>query len=129
MIKITEKTNIDNAVAKAREVKPLLKVTGFGTFEVTGSTGTGYTVTFNHQATGLVGDCSCPGGKNGRACCYHLAASYGVYKLQVRNRAATKAALDLEAPEMASCKKCGREWEKQAISLYGLCPDCELHDL
>ncbi len=123
-ILITEKTKIEKAVAKARELKPRVQVVGFGMFEVTGSKGEVYRVEFtNKPGFGLLGACGCRANQAGKYACYHLASVYMVYKFQVRERAAERAALDLDAenpivtvtapasidtPAPQACLDCGR---------------------
>lgn len=98
-----DKKNLDNAVKKARAVKPHVKPLDFGRFEVTGSDGTPYNVTFYKSNGEFTFTCSCRGhGKN--LVCYHSVACSGAYKLQVAERAATKAA---PVPELPVCHDCG----------------------
>ena len=79
------KASIDRAVAKARKVKPLVRVLGFGHFQVKGSKGTFYEVKFSKNNTEFVVECGCDGNKDHNAC-YHAAAVSTAYKLQVNQK-------------------------------------------
>ncbi len=121
-ILITEKTKIEKAVEKARKVKPQVHVTGFGTFHVTGSQGERYIVTFSGTRERLVGDCTCPGGKSGRACCYHLASTYPIWKLQIKERAAARAASS--STFTLDCPRCNCQFGTENRYAF-FCPPCE----
>jgi hypothetical protein len=54
-----DKKNLDNAVAKAKKVKPHVKALGFGRFEVTGSKGEPYTVEFSKEGGEFTFSCTC----------------------------------------------------------------------
>jgi hypothetical protein len=81
--------SIDNAVAKARQIKPRVRITGFGQFEVQGSQP--YMVTFKKLDGEFAAECGCKANENGNVC-YHVAAVSAVFKKQVADRAAEKAA-------------------------------------
>ena len=108
------KVSIDRAVAKARKVKPLVRVIGFGEFNVKGSKGDTYRVTFTKQAGEFVIECGCKGNEDNNPC-YHAAACSSIFKQQVAQRAAEKT-----TPEM--CEKCG----KREAYAAGWCEECVL---
>jgi len=103
-----DQKNLNNAVAKAKQVKPLVKPLDFGKFEVTGSKGETYIVEFYKEAGEFIFSCTCPGHKRDLVC-YHCVACSSIFKKQVADRAAEKAAPALEAlPEGPKCL-CGNE--------------------
>jgi hypothetical protein len=123
-----DKTAIDRAVAKARQVKPHVKPLGFGRFEVQGSEVAPYIVEFGKNSAGeFEVSCTCKANSKGSKPCYHAAACGGVFKKQVSDRAVAKAALEvLEAPAPAPAITyctCGAE-----LPLPGdtACADCIL---
>jgi hypothetical protein len=75
MIEINE-TNIQNAIAKARQTKPLVKVIEFRLYQVTNrETGASYTVKFSKIGGKKFADCDC---KSTRTC-YHIGAAIGIH--------------------------------------------------
>lgn len=108
-------TSINRAVEKARKVKPLVRVIGFGHFQVKGSKGTFYEVKFSKQDGEFVVDCGCQANKERSLPCYHSASVGPLFKQQVAQRAAEKA-----APE--TCERCGKR-EAYAV---GWCEECVL---
>jgi len=109
-ILITEKTRVEAAIKKARELRPLVKIIAFGKFEVAGSKGETYHVEFNKQGLGLVGSCNCKAGLANKHACYHLAAAYPIFKQQVTER--------------ASARTCSNDCPNEAVSADNLCCDC-----
>lgn len=87
MVKLaTEK--MARAIAKAREVKPLVRVIEFRTYSVTNKlTGATYTVRFSKQGADKFADCTCKAGERGTVC-YHLAAAIGAHMQIAAERAA-----------------------------------------
>lgn len=79
---------VDRAVAKAKAVKPLVKITGYGEFEVEGL-GEKYTVKFSKHSGEFTATCGCKANKFG-SICYHVVACSGILKKQVNDRAAAK---------------------------------------
>ena len=79
------KASIDRAVAKARKIKPLVKVVGFGKFDVKGSKGDFYRVTFTKEQGEFVVNCQCKGNADHNPC-YHSASYSAAYKLQVNQK-------------------------------------------
>jgi hypothetical protein len=87
--KVNQK-NLNNAVAKAKKIKPLVKPLDFGKFEVTGSKGAPYIVEFYKQDGEFIFSCTCPGHQKDFVC-YHTVACSSIFKKQVADRAAEKA--------------------------------------
>lgn len=74
--------SMQNAIAKARSIKPTVKFIGFRHYQVTGSTGKLYTVSFSvnpqngtHQA-----HCTCKAGEVGQLC-FHAVAAVQVHAI------------------------------------------------
>jgi SWIM zinc finger len=89
MIQLTAE-KIQNAISKARAVKPRVRVNRFGSYTVTNkATGASYTVTCEKRAGLRLAHCTCKAGERGRAC-YHVAAAVGAH-IQI---AAERAALN-----------------------------------
>jgi hypothetical protein len=79
MIELTTATAIENAIKKARTVKPRVRVNCFGSYTVTNKqTGATYTVECLKRDGKRFAHCSCEAGKRGRAC-YHLAAAVAAH--------------------------------------------------
>ncbi len=121
MILITEKTRVENAIAKARNLKPRVFVQGFSCFTVQGSKGDLYTVSFEKKELGLFGLCSCPAGLNRFTPCYHLAACYPIFKLQVKTRAALRRPGETDE---YPCFSCGQLLKLFWFDEENLCPFC-----
>src|SRR5436305_15200419 len=94
---ITQENKIawEKAIAKAKQVKPRVQVVGFGQFDVTGSKGETYHVTFTRNESGeFEVSCSCKGHTGGiPKPCYHCPQCGSIFKLQVRERAAARSGL------------------------------------
>jgi uncharacterized Zn finger protein len=81
MIEINE-TNIQRAIAKARQTKPLVRVIEFRTYQVTNRmTGKTYTVKFSKVHNRKYAECDCAAGQAGKFLCHHVAASVGIHLL------------------------------------------------
>lgn len=94
--------SIANAVKKAKQVKPRVKVIGFGKFEVASTSGAAYQVSFTKNADGdLVVLCGCTSNSKSNRACYHAAAVSSLFKQQVADRAAAKIA--------TACQDCGNQ--------------------
>jgi hypothetical protein len=93
------KKSIDNAVAKAKSVKPLARVLGYGRFSVAGSKSSQrYEVRFSADSQGeLVVECGCQANSKRSLACYHAAAVAGLFKGQWTEKRAA-AALAMAAP-------------------------------
>lgn len=75
MIKLT-KENMQNAIAKAKQLRPKVFFIQERIFEVKSSNNeNSYTVRFDVQRGEKFGSCECKAGQNGRFACYHIAAA------------------------------------------------------
>ncbi len=79
MFILDSEKQIERAIVKARQSKPLVKQIEFGQYAVKGSKGTYYKVKCERTAKGekLV-SCECKGGKRGLVC-YHAVACLGLH--------------------------------------------------
>ena len=111
------KKSIETAINKAKTVKPLVRVNGYNNFTVTGSKAEKYTVCFTGSNLDFTGECTCKANQ-GNKVCYHIAAVATIYKGQVAQRAAERAATAL-----ALCSDCRLD---TATSKEGRCQDCQL---
>src|ERR1051326_8928321 len=80
MVNLTHKQNskqMENAIARARQVKPGVKYLGFRAYSVSGSTGNLYRVSFsvNPQNGTQQAHCSCKAGEVGQLC-FHVVAAF-----------------------------------------------------
>ena len=63
MIQLTSTTKLQNAIAKARTVKPFVRINCFGSYSVTNrQTGATYTVTCEKRNGERFADCTCKAG-------------------------------------------------------------------
>lgn len=88
MISLSDKKVWEKAVAKAREVKPLVKAVDFGQIAVAGANAV-YIVRFEKSADGeLTASCECKAHTAGQLArpCYHIAAAYSLYISQVNQQ-------------------------------------------
>ena len=86
MFILTSKTNLENAIQKAKSVRPRVKFAAFGRYLVSGSKGNFYTVVCKKtQNRHKVVDCECKGGERGLIC-YHAAAALAVHTGLARQR-------------------------------------------
>lgn len=70
-----ETAKLDDAIEKAKQLHPKVKMACFGEYQVTGSTGNDYTIRCYRSAAGLkIVDCSCQT-KDGVTCQHGLAAA------------------------------------------------------
>ncbi len=68
--------NLDKAIAKARQTKPLVKVLEFRTYLVTNKiTGATYTVKFSKVNNRKFAECDCKATRT----CYHIGAAIGIH--------------------------------------------------
>ena len=90
MIQLTTASKLENAINKARTVKPRVAINKFGSYTVTNkATGATYTVECVKRDGKRFASCTCKAGERGNAC-YHVAAAVSAH-LQL---AAERAALD-----------------------------------
>ncbi len=88
MIRLTTATKLQNAIAKARTVKPFVRVNCFGSYTVTNrQTGATYAVTCEKRDGERLADCTCKAGARGQAC-YHVVAAAGAHIQLAAERAA-----------------------------------------
>ena len=88
MIRLTSATKLQNAINKARTVKPFVRINCFGSYSVTNrQTGATYTVTCEKRNGERFADCTCKAGARGQAC-YHVAAAAGAHIVTAAERAA-----------------------------------------
>lgn len=129
---VASKKNLENAVAKAKTLKPRVKVLDFGKFEVAGSKGKTYTVTYQFNSAGeLVIDCDCDGGKKGLAC-YHAAACSTIFKLQHSEKRAAKEAVPAPVEDDKTeihCPNCGKWLLAWALEFHLTRGYCEAANL
>jgi hypothetical protein len=79
MIEIT-KENIEKAIERARQEKPLVKVIEFRRYSVTNkATGANYTVKFSKIGNRKFAECDCKAGQQGKYLCKHVGASIGIH--------------------------------------------------
>ena len=75
MIKLTRE-NTQNAIAKAKELRPKVVYIRDRVFEVkSANNGNSYTVRFEVKNGEKFGSCECKAGQNGKYACYHLVAA------------------------------------------------------
>lgn len=86
MIQITSPAPLKNAIAKARTVKPRVRVEQFGRYAVTNkATGATYVVTCEKRDGKRFASCTCKAGERGTPC-FHLAAAVGVHIVLAADR-------------------------------------------
>jgi len=87
MIQLTTAAKLENAINKARTVKPLVRVARFGHYTVTNkTTGATYTVTCEKRDGKRFASCTCKAGMRGNAC-YHVAAAVSAHLQLAAERA------------------------------------------
>jgi len=105
------------AIEKAKLVKPFVNTVGFGQFDVTGSKGETYRVSFTRNEHGeFEVSCSCQGHKRGLAC-YHCPPCGSIFKLQVRERAQARHVFTLD------CGECGEAFQTENSAQF-FCTSC-----
>ncbi len=88
MIQLTTAAKLENAINKARTVKPLVRVAKFGSYTVTNkTTGATYEVTCEKRDGKRFASCTCKAGERGTAC-YHVAAAVSAHMQLAAERAA-----------------------------------------
>lgn len=89
MIQLTTVSKLQNAIDKARTVKPLVRVVKFGNYTVTNkATLATYTVECVKRDGKRFAACSCKAGQAGKHACYHIAAAVGAHLQLAAERAA-----------------------------------------
>jgi hypothetical protein len=90
MIQLTTAAQLENAINKARTVKPFVRVNRFGSYTVTNKqTGATYTVECMKRDGKRFASCNCKAGARGNAC-YHIAAAVSAH-IQLAAEAASFA--------------------------------------
>jgi hypothetical protein len=90
MIQLTTAATLQNAINKARTVKPRVRINRFGSYTVTNKeTGATYNVVCMKREGKRFAHCTCKAGERGQACYHALAAVSAHIQL-----AADRAALD-----------------------------------
>ncbi|MDQ3257107.1 MAG: hypothetical protein M3R15_24985 [Acidobacteriota bacterium] len=79
MIQLTTAAKLENAINKARTVKPRVRVNQFDSYTVTNkATGATYIVECSKRDNKRFAHCTCLAGERGQAC-YHVAAAVGAH--------------------------------------------------
>ena len=79
MIELKSKEQMARAIARARELKPFVRVRGFRWYEVKSSSGEAvYTVHFYKSGKQRLRECNCKAGERGMVC-YHMAGGAAVH--------------------------------------------------
>jgi len=98
MLKL-ESSKMQKAIARAKQMKPRVRMTGERVYSVSGSRGNAYTVTFSVANGMKLGACTCPAGEAGQMC-YHIAAAAAVnIAIQTMRKAAAQQAASAPQPE------------------------------
>jgi hypothetical protein len=88
MIQLTSAATLQNAITKARTVKPRVHVNRFGSYAVTNKqTGATYTVECMKRDGKRFAHCTCKAGERGQGC-YHLVAAVSAHLQLAQERAA-----------------------------------------
>ena len=88
MIQLTTAAKLENAINKARTVKPRVAINKFGSYTVTNkATGATYEVTCEKRDGKRFASCTCKAGMRGNAC-YHVAAAVSAHMQLAAERAA-----------------------------------------
>lgn len=86
MFILRAKTQLERAIAKAKQLRPTVKFNYFGQYRVSGSRGGYYTVTCKKSDNGLrIVECTCKGADRGLPC-YHAAAALSLHVGLARQR-------------------------------------------
>ena len=79
MIQLTSAATLENAITKARTVKPRVHINRFGSYSVTNKqTGATYTVECTKRDNKRFAHCTCKAGERGQGC-YHIAAAVSAH--------------------------------------------------
>lgn len=71
-----ERDRMQNAINRAKVIRPKVRMIGERTYAVTGSTGSNYTVRFAVVNGMKLAECNCRAGSEGQVC-FHVAAAAG----------------------------------------------------
>ncbi len=87
MIQLTTAAKLENAINKARTVKPRVRINRFGSYSVTNkATGATYIVECAKRDGKRFAHCTCKAGERGQAC-YHIAAAVSAHLQLAAERA------------------------------------------
>jgi len=87
MIQLTTAAKLENAINKARTVKPRVRINQFGSYIVTNkATGATYTVECQKRDGKRFASCTCKAGERVQAC-YHIAAAVSAHLQLAAERA------------------------------------------
>jgi len=79
MFILKAKTQLENAITKAKKLRPTVKFDHFGRYRVSGSKGGYYTVICKKSDNGYkTVECTCKGGESGLVC-YHAVAALSLH--------------------------------------------------
>jgi hypothetical protein len=78
MFILKSQATIQNAIERARSIKPFVRAVKFGRYEVSGSKGGFYTVLCYRNRGQKVVDCTCKAGRQGMPS-FHSAAALGLH--------------------------------------------------
>ena len=85
MFILKDKTQLEKAVAKARKIKPIVRMIVFGKYSVKGSNGNSYTVNLRREANQKIVECECKGGMRGLVC-YHSVSAIELHSTIAKHR-------------------------------------------
>ncbi len=92
MFILKDEKTIEKALAKARTVKPCVRIIGFGLYEVAGSKNNAYQVRCKRDERGNhIVACNCKCGAETTRACYHAAAAIGAHIVLAEQRQAARA--------------------------------------
>ncbi len=79
MFILKDKTQLENAISKAKTIRPQVKFDGFGRYRVSGSKGGYYTVICKKSDNGYkTVECTCKGAEKGLVC-YHAVSALSLH--------------------------------------------------
>ncbi len=86
MFILKDKTQLENAIAKAKKIRPRVEFDRFGKYRVSGSKGGFYIVICKKSDNGYkTVECACKAGEQGLAC-YHAASALSLHIGLARQR-------------------------------------------
>jgi hypothetical protein len=86
MFILKTKTQLEKAIAKAKQIRPRVEFDTFGRYRVSGSKGGFYTVICKKSDNNYrLVECTCKGGEKGLVC-YHAAAALALHTGLARQR-------------------------------------------
>lgn len=88
MFKLQNLSQLEKAIAKARKIKPIVRMVSFGSYFVKGTNGDSYTVKMERRGNERRISCDCKGGERGLVC-YHSCAALELHSTVAKHRATT----------------------------------------